>query len=71
VVLAHRVGHEPRRIANPHWIYPGQIIWFDRAAGRLRLGKQLGEGATIRHAKSRASAPTGSARTPCRPSRRA
>jgi hypothetical protein len=26
-------------IRNPHWIYPGQIVYFDRAAGRLRLGK--------------------------------
>ncbi|MDP5008960.1 MAG: LysM peptidoglycan-binding domain-containing protein [Glaciimonas sp.] len=25
-------------IRNPHWIYPGQIVYFDRAAGRLRLG---------------------------------
>jgi nucleoid-associated protein YgaU len=26
------------QISNPHWIYPGQIVYFDRAAGRLRLG---------------------------------
>jgi hypothetical protein len=37
-------GMNRDEIANPHWIYPGQIIWFDRAAGRLRLGKRLGEG---------------------------
>jgi hypothetical protein len=24
-------------IRNPHWIYPGQIIYFDRANGRLTL----------------------------------
>lgn len=26
------------QIRNPHWIYPGQIVYFDRTAGRLRLG---------------------------------
>jgi hypothetical protein len=29
-------------IKNPHWIYPGQIVYFDRAAGRLRLGTPVG-----------------------------
>jgi hypothetical protein len=28
-------------IRNPHWIYPGQVVYFDRSAGRLRLGRQL------------------------------
>ncbi len=31
------------QIRNPHWIYPGQIVYFDRAAGRLRLGKGMGD----------------------------
>jgi hypothetical protein len=29
-------------IRNPHWIYPGQIVYFDRVNGRLRLGKPTG-----------------------------
>lgn len=32
-------------IRNPHWIYPGQIVYFDRAAGKLRVGTPLGGGA--------------------------
>ncbi|NMM29215.1 MAG: LysM peptidoglycan-binding domain-containing protein [Glaciimonas sp.] len=32
------------QIRNPHWIYPGQIVYFDRAAGRLRLGSPAGLG---------------------------
>jgi len=37
-------GMNRDEIANPHWIYPGQIIWFDRAAGRLRLGNRIEAG---------------------------
>ena len=36
-------GMNREEIRNPHWIYPGQIVYFDRAAGRLRLGKPVGE----------------------------
>jgi LysM domain len=32
-------GLNREEIRNPHLIYPGQIVYFDRAAGRLRLGK--------------------------------
>lgn len=32
------------QIHNPHWIYPGQIVYFDRVNGRLRLGKPDGSG---------------------------
>src|SRR6476469_10096687 len=34
-------GMNKEEIRNPHWIYPGQIVYFDRAAGRLRLGKPM------------------------------
>ncbi len=27
------------QIRNPHWIYPGQVVYFDRAHGRLTLSK--------------------------------
>lgn len=30
-------GMNRAEIRNPHWIYPGQIVYFDRAAGRLSL----------------------------------
>ncbi|KAF3997210.1 LysM peptidoglycan-binding domain-containing protein [Glaciimonas immobilis] len=37
-------GMNKEQIRNPHWIYPGQIVYFDRAAGRLRLGTPTGSG---------------------------
>ena len=37
-------GMNRDEIHNPHWIYPGQIVYFDRANGRLRLGTQVGAG---------------------------
>ncbi|MDE2427628.1 MAG: LysM peptidoglycan-binding domain-containing protein [Burkholderiales bacterium] len=30
-------GMNKEDIRNPHWIYPGQIVYLDRANGRLRL----------------------------------
>jgi hypothetical protein len=32
------------QIRNPHWIYPGQIVYLDRVAGRLRLAEPTGAG---------------------------
>lgn len=37
-------GMNKEEIRNPHWIYPGQIVYFDRKEGRLRLGTPLGMG---------------------------
>jgi hypothetical protein len=34
-------GMNREEIHNPHWIYPGQIIYLDRVAGRLRLGNKI------------------------------
>ncbi|WP_296000464.1 LysM peptidoglycan-binding domain-containing protein [Rugamonas sp.] len=35
-------GMNREEIHNPHWIYPGQIVYFDRVGGRLRLGAPIG-----------------------------
>lgn len=36
------------QIRNPHWIYPGQIVYFDRVNGKLRLGKASSTGDNVR-----------------------
>ncbi|MFZ6755415.1 LysM peptidoglycan-binding domain-containing protein [Undibacterium sp. Dicai25W] len=35
-------GMNKEDIRNPHWIYPGQIVYFDRVNQRLRLGNVSG-----------------------------
>ncbi|MFI4939176.1 MAG: LysM peptidoglycan-binding domain-containing protein [Burkholderiales bacterium] len=35
-------GVNRAQINDPHWIYPGQIVYLDRIAGRLRLGTPTG-----------------------------
>ncbi|HVK94663.1 MAG TPA: LysM peptidoglycan-binding domain-containing protein [Noviherbaspirillum sp.] len=35
-------GMNREEIRNPHWIYPGQIVYLDRSTGRLRLGSPVG-----------------------------
>ncbi|MBY0573660.1 MAG: LysM peptidoglycan-binding domain-containing protein [Undibacterium sp.] len=37
-------GMNKEEIRNPHWIYPKQIVYFDRANGRLRLGTPVNDG---------------------------
>lgn len=37
-------GMNRDEIRNPHWIYPGQIIYFDRVHGRLSLNRPAGGG---------------------------
>ncbi|MDQ9169262.1 LysM peptidoglycan-binding domain-containing protein [Oxalobacteraceae bacterium R-40] len=39
------------QIRDPHWIYPGQIVYFDRAAGRLRLGTPAGDKSALPNVK--------------------
>ena len=39
-------GMNKEEIRNPHLIYPGQIVYLDRAAGRLRLGTPVGSGSS-------------------------
>jgi hypothetical protein len=35
-------GMNSEQIRNPHWIFPGQIIYIDHAAGKLRLASPAG-----------------------------
>ena len=37
-------GMNKSQIKNPHWIYPGQILFLDKSGGRarLRMGKAVG-----------------------------
>ncbi|MGZ8290269.1 MAG: LysM peptidoglycan-binding domain-containing protein [Telluria sp.] len=37
-------GMNKDEIRNPHWIYPGQIVYFDRRTGRLSLNKPGSDG---------------------------
>ncbi|MBQ5949452.1 LysM peptidoglycan-binding domain-containing protein [Massilia sp. ST3] len=37
-------GMNREEIRNPHWIYPGQVIYFDRTRGRLSLSPPGGDG---------------------------
>ncbi|WP_211461262.1 LysM peptidoglycan-binding domain-containing protein [Collimonas silvisoli] len=41
-------GLNQEQIRNPHWIYPGQIVYFDRANGRLRLGNAAGDPGVVK-----------------------
>lgn len=44
-------GMNRDQIRDPHWIYPGQTVYFNRAAGRLQLtppGQEAGPDNTVR-----------------------
>jgi len=39
-------GMNREDIKNPHWIYPGQTVYLDRVAGKLRLGQPVAGGSS-------------------------
>jgi hypothetical protein len=61
-------GMNREQIRNPHWIFPGQIVYFDRATGRLRLGTPVAAGTdgTVHLSPQIRSQPAGEAITSVR-----
>lgn len=55
------------QIRNPHWIYPGQVVYFDRVNGRLRLGKPTAGGGTVHLSPQIRSEALGAAAIPAIP----
>lgn len=55
-------GMNSEQIRNPHWIFPGQVVYVDRTTGQLRLGSpKSGDTAKVPYVAT-APAPAGEAR---------
>ena len=42
----HIWGFNKDNIKNPHWIYPGDVIYLDRNSGTLRIGEGIAASAS-------------------------